>query len=222
MVQCLNEFPRVKDKSDSFYRRQLFIPFAKCFTGHECKYIKADYLKRQEVLEYVMFKVLNMNYYSLSEPAACQNVLMEYKEFNDPVRAFWEDMSGRLVWDLVPFDFAYDLYKAWFKRNSPSGVLQGKITFNKDLTNVVMTLGGEWTVDPAKRPIRPQGRMDWPEPLIMEYELKDWLNPVYTGGDVEKRCLPRLKLNYRGIERVKPLGPPSGWNPGIKIEVMKN
>ena len=27
MVQCLNEFPRIKDKSDSFYRRQLFIPF---------------------------------------------------------------------------------------------------------------------------------------------------------------------------------------------------
>ena len=40
MVQCLNEMPRVKDKSDSFYRRQLFIPFTKCFTGAERKYIK--------------------------------------------------------------------------------------------------------------------------------------------------------------------------------------
>ena len=29
MVQCLNEMPRVKDKSDSFYRRQIFIPFTK-------------------------------------------------------------------------------------------------------------------------------------------------------------------------------------------------
>ena len=27
MVQCLNEMPRIRDKSDSFYRRQLFIPF---------------------------------------------------------------------------------------------------------------------------------------------------------------------------------------------------
>ena len=43
MVQCLNELPRVKDKSDSFYRRQLFIPFTKCFTGAERKYIKNDY-----------------------------------------------------------------------------------------------------------------------------------------------------------------------------------
>ena len=52
MVQCLNEMPRVKDKSDSFFRRQLFIPFTKCFTGAERKYIKQDYLKRKEVLEY--------------------------------------------------------------------------------------------------------------------------------------------------------------------------
>ena len=40
MVQCLNEMPRVKDKSDSFFRRQLFIPFTKCFTGAERRYIK--------------------------------------------------------------------------------------------------------------------------------------------------------------------------------------
>lgn len=46
MVQCVNEYPRVKDKSDSFFRRQLFVPFMKCFTGIERKYIKDDYLHR--------------------------------------------------------------------------------------------------------------------------------------------------------------------------------
>ena len=40
VVQCLNEMPRIRDKSDSFYRRQLFIAFTKCFTGVERKYIK--------------------------------------------------------------------------------------------------------------------------------------------------------------------------------------
>ena len=72
MVQCLNEMPRIKDKSDSFYRRQLFIPFTKCFTGEERKYIKQDYLKRTEVLEYVLYRVLNMNYYELDTPQTCQ------------------------------------------------------------------------------------------------------------------------------------------------------
>lgn len=51
MVQCINEMPRIRDRSDSFYRRQLFIPFGKCFTGTERTYIKSDYLSRKDVLE---------------------------------------------------------------------------------------------------------------------------------------------------------------------------
>lgn len=86
MVQCLNEYPRVRDTSESFYRRQLFIPFDHCFTGCARKYIKDDYLGRPEVLEYVLFKVLNMDYYELSEPESCKAVLADYKEYNDPVR----------------------------------------------------------------------------------------------------------------------------------------
>lgn len=217
MVQCLNEFPRFKDKSDSFYRRQLFVPFDKCFTGRERKYIKSDYLHRQEVLEYVMYKVLHMDYYSLSEPAACKAVLAEYKEFNDPIRAFFEELADRFSWDFVPFEFAYDLYKAWFLENSPSGSIQGRNTFIKDLTNIVNSTSQDWTVDRNKMPVRPQGRMDWPEPLIAEYRLMKWFNPVYTGSDWEKRCLPPLKSSYRGLERVQPKGPPSMWNPGIVL-----
>src|SRR5699024_7042700 len=96
MVQCLNEFPLVKDKSESFYRRQLFVPFTKSYTGAEKKYIKDDYLQRKEVLEYALWYVINRAgaetpgcYYELSEPEATRAVLSEYKEHNDPVRAFW-------------------------------------------------------------------------------------------------------------------------------------
>lgn len=119
MVQCLNEMPRIKDKSDSFYRRQLFIPFTKCFTGEERKYIKQDYLKRTEVLEYVLYRVLNMNYYELDTPQTCQDALNEYKQFNDPVRQFMSEIMSQLVWDLVPFTFLYELYCAWYEP-SPS------------------------------------------------------------------------------------------------------
>jgi putative DNA primase/helicase len=51
MVQCINDLPRVKDKSDSFYRRQLTIPMDGHFTGKEREYIKDDYLGRKDVLE---------------------------------------------------------------------------------------------------------------------------------------------------------------------------
>lgn len=124
MVQCLNEFPRVKDKSNSFYRRQLFIPFNKCFTGHERKYIKRDYLHRSEVLEYCLYKVLNMNYYDLVIPKACQDAIERYKEFNDPVRQFWYELKEEFKWDLLPYKFLYDLFQAWIRKNNPYGKLK--------------------------------------------------------------------------------------------------
>lgn len=201
MVQCLNEFPRIKDKSDSFYRRQLFIPFDKCFTGHERKYIKNDYLHRKDVLEYVMKRVLEMNYYTLSEPQSCKNILQEYKSFNDPIRQFWEEISGQLVWDLIPYSFIYSLYKAWFKINSPSGAVQGKNTFVNDLLNVVkddpMWFGDKTTT------IKVAHRMDKPEMLISQYGLTDWQRAGYRGADIKMLCTPDLMNTqiFRGLQR---------------------
>lgn len=202
MVQCLNEFPRIKDKSDSFYRRQLFIPFDKCFTGHERKYIKTDYLHRTEVLEYVMKRVLHMNYYELSEPTACKNILDEYKSFNDPIRQFWGEISEQLAWDLIPYGFIYSLYKAWFKMNSPSGAIQGKNTFINDLLNVVKD-DPNWYGDKTTT-VKVAHRMDEPEFLIATYGLTDWQRQGYHGGDVRQQCTPNLMNTqvFRGLQRV--------------------
>lgn len=200
MVQCLNEFPRIKDKSDSFYRRQLFIPFNKCFTGAERTYIKTDYMNRREVLEYVMYRVLNMNYYTLSEPAACVDILQEYKTFNDPVRLFVDDILPQCKWDLLPFTFLYDLYKSWFKETAPSGQMISALTFQNDLLNIVNS-GTDWSCKDKKQKIRSAKRMDLPEPLIVRYQLHAWYNPLYHGPDPDKIGNPPLAASYRGILR---------------------
>ena len=197
MVQCLNGFPRVKDKSGSFYRRQLFIPMTKCFTGRERKYIKDDYLHRPEVLEYVLYKVLNMDYYTLSEPAACRDVLAEYQEFNDPVRQYWSELHTRFTWDLLPFQFLYDLYKAWSNRNAPSGSPVGRNIFIRELREIVRT-DPDW-YDAGEQ--RPQNRICVPEPLIGEYDLKDWCNPAATVSNSPMKYIPVLQAKYRGLLR---------------------
>ena len=206
MVQCLNEFPRIKDKSDSFYRRQLFIPMTKCFTGVERKYIKNEYLHNKDVLEYVLYKVLNSNFYTLSEPEACKAILQEYKEFNDPIRQYWDEFSSRFVWDLLPAGFLYDLYKSWFKKTSPSGTVQGKSTFLKDLRNLIEN-DSVWMY--YDRNIRPRNMLDKPEMLIEEYNLTDWMNKNYTGNDRARRCqitsLPALY--HRCVIRITPTNP---------------
>ena len=200
MVQCLNEFPRIKDKSDSFYRRQLFIPFSKCFTGKERKYIKHNYLHRTEVLEYVLYRVLNMNYYVLSIPTACVQVLDEYKEFNDPIRQFTEEMLPECQWNLLPFSFLYDLYRSWFRKNIPSGSPQSRNTFINDLLANLQT-SDIWYCPGKKVNIRPSNRMDRPEPLILQYNLEDWKNKEYRGNDLDRVCTPAKSTTYRGLIR---------------------
>lgn len=200
MVQCLNEFPRVKDKTDSFARRQLFVPFTKCFTGHERKYIKDDYLKRREVLEYVLYRVLNMNHYVLSTPDVCKNVLDEYRAFNDPVRQFVEEIFPELSWDLLPYNFLYDLYVAWFRQNNRSGTVQGKNTFVKDLRGC-LDQNPDWDCMERGKLAKSAGRMDRPEHLILQYNLDAWKNDYYRGSDPDKICRTPLKDTYFGVLR---------------------
>ncbi len=197
MIQCLNELPRIKDKSDSLYRRLLVIPFMKCFTGKERKEIKHDYLHRQDVLEYVLWKVLNMNFYELSVPAVCNDFLEEYKEFNDPIRQFAEEILPQCQWDLLPCGFLYALYKAWMKQNNSSGQVQGRNSFLKDLYGVVD--GALWKEVTSAQP---KTYMDKAEPLIDEYNLTDWMNPQYMlSKDIDKKCRPALKTTYNGLQR---------------------
>lgn len=212
MVQCLNEFPRVKDKSDSFYRRQLFIPFEKCFTGVERRYIKDDYLSRPDVLRYVLKRILHMDYYVLSEPEATQQVLREYKDYNDPIRNFWGDHRDLFKWDLLPFPFLYDMFRSWFPRTNPSGSAVGRNVFINDLRRIV-TDDPEWAV--AENSVASKGRMDDPEHLIATYEMRSWYNPAYTAPksgppDLDRLCTPVLNPSYRGLVRVAPLAGPGG------------
>ena len=205
MVQCLNEFPKIKDKSESFYRRQLFVPMTKNFKGIERKYIKDDYLHRPEVLQYMLKRVLHMDFYALSEPEATQAVLAEYKDFNDPVRAFFEEFNEEFVWDLLPFGFLYDLYKAWFVHTSPSGSVLGRNTFVKDVGALVRSgQYPEWSCDDSRAKIRVAGRMSVGEPLVHRYGLDDWRNPGYSGSDPLLAGLPPVDKDdtFRGIQRV--------------------
>ena len=200
MVQCLNEMPRVKDKSDSFFRRQLFVPFTKSFTGREKKYIKNDFLHRKDVLEYVLYRVLNMNYYELPEPEACKTALNEYKEYVNSVRSFLLEIMPQVEWSLLPYQFLYDLYVAWYKRtNGGDKNVSGRRSFIKDVHQMLPELFPEWepTGDSG---MRPANRMNNPEPLIHEYNLVDWMNPVYVkSNSIEKQCKPLLSEKYKGI-----------------------
>lgn len=203
MVQCVNFLPRVNDKTSSFYRRILMVPFEKCFTGAERKYIKDDYLNRQEVLEYVLYKVLEVipSYYDFDVPDACTRLLDDYKTFNDPVRQFAEEMLPELKWQLVPNKFLYDLFKAWYEENIPSGRVQGKNSFLQEFKDVIAERD-VWKATGSSVPT--QGYSFGSEPLIIRYNLTKWMNDAYRGTDAAMICTPSMdtiKSSVSGIIR---------------------
>ena len=220
MIQCLNEFPKIKDKSESFYRRQLFIPFTKCFTGAERKYIKNDYLRRTELLEYVLWRVLNMeDYYEFNQVEETQIALNEYKSFNDPVRAFWGDHNQDFAWDLLPYSFTYDCYKKWMAETMPSSQPLGRNTFIKDIAAACAKQPGEildyyldgtltlqeaeakWVALGTQDKMPSAGLMTHSEPMIEQYDLVDaWGAPNFPAGSAA-RSIPNPKRYYAGLVR---------------------
>lgn len=202
MVQCLNELPRVKDKTGSFLRRLLFIPFAKTFTGKEKKWIKEEMMSNTELLEALVYKVLVQlpTYYELDPGLKSLEVLEEFEIANNPVKDFWEEMKGQFVWDLVPNGFLYDLFKSWFRQMNPSGVVLSNQVFQKGLRNILLT-DDLWVDKTQVSPSWTGTAMDAPEFLISEYDLSNWKNPTYQGSDISKVCTPVKKPSYRGIVR---------------------
>lgn len=204
MVQCLNGYPRVKDKTDSFYRRQLWLPFTKWFgevgpDGEpiERTYIKDDYVTRPEVLRYVLKRVLTgmPDYYKLSVPEASKHVLDEFKVENDWVREWWARYSTEFVWDLLPAEFLADHYKAWVQREKGRAV-EGfsRNAFLADVLRAVSDLGG-WS-HPTVEKTRVGDRMTRVEPSVADLGLERWVLTDRTGRPDWTRPKP-VPANYR-------------------------
>ena len=116
-------------------------------------------------------------------------------------------MKTQFVWDLLPFDFLYQLYMKWMTANMPNGGVQGKQTFINDLLNVLNPIEDGWMCMGKTKRIRPGTYIQKPEPLILEYNLDKWKNPLCTNRDINRLCIPKLATQYRGLLRTS-ISPP--------------
>lgn len=202
MVQCINQLFTCSSKTGAFEHRLLFVPFTKCFTGKERKYIKKDYIVRREVQEYILRRIVAMGPYNeLSEPYESQLVKEDYIENNNLVYAFMGEIAEDLIWDLVPYDFLFDLYNSWRQRNGYSFGSMKKTTVTKQI-NSWAKKSKDWVCFADSPYIRRGNMMDRPEPLISEYNVEEWKNKDYRGGDMARVCsVNPIKSRYRGIIR---------------------
>lgn len=207
ILECVNELPKVDDKTAAFKRRLHIISFPNTFTGQEKRYIKQRLIYRQDVLEYILKMVLiDMDYReAFTETEETKQMLREYMVASNSVVAFLDEILPQCQWDLLPgTEFLYEMYKVWYKRNVPSGKVIGRNEFLDNVRGYVETSSDhgiccwEWTDS-----TRSQGYINKPEPLLSEYELTAFQNPRYLSSyDTEKRDTPcNLKTRYSGLKR---------------------
>ena len=146
----------------------------------------------------MLYRVLaETDYYELAEPDACSALLDDFRVANDPLRQFADEIFLAASWHLLPCKFLYDLYRHWFQRNQPSGRMLGRNAFYESIEGLAEEQG--WQLQER---VRSTGRMDFPEPLILEYDVTEWMNKSYRGSDNDRRCMPELNDSYRGYVRI--------------------
>lgn len=217
IIQCINGIPKINDTTDSLYRRFISIPMDKCFTGKEKKWIKQDYLGRQDTLEYVLYKMLMLvpEYYDIDEPEVAKETLSEIKASNDTLRQFYNDVVVEFKWDRVPLQFAYDLYKKWREENAKASVELTKSTFTEKLMSICISSDAKmevtdeatgttkyyrWIIDKSTATTRiTNAEMNTPEPLISRYGLNNWSAAALnaTGKDIPIFAQSRYRMLTR-------------------------
>ena len=205
-IQCMNSFARTEDKSGSFHRRQLWVPFPQSFEGREVPEIKEVFFHREDVKQYVLRRALMMRHTALSEPESCAKLKAEAALDNDPVVEFWHEHRDQFAWDLLPFAFLYDLYKAWGAKTGGGRKPLSQRTFVDRLLEATRK-DPDWEYQDRRLQIRCGARMDAFEALVDEHELLDWAEPSHGVPVNQRSGITRPvgaalgKTNYRGLLR---------------------
>lgn len=133
-------------------------------------------------------------------PDACSALLDDFRVANDPVRQFLDDILIRATWDVLPWQFVFDLYRHWFIRNNPSGRCQSRKSLINDVKGIISDYEG-W--DYSDNPVSiPDEMYDTPEGLIGIYDVREWEEPGYRGSNPNRSHLYRGSKRTRGLVRV--------------------
>ena len=114
-----------------------------------------------------------------------------FLDSDNTVHSFWRTMRGKLVWDLIPFTFAHDLYRAWLKRTNSSKRGLGRNKFIDALVAEVKT-DPQWRCIDKEAAVYSGKRMRAVEPLAEQFGLAHW-------ADGSAKC-----RTHRGLVRVIP------------------
>ena len=218
MLHCLNELPRVKDKTDSYWRRYFPIPFPRCYkTEGDIEEIKNDYLEREEVKEYFLKMLLELEPFKTLEPSEhVKELLVDIQEVNDPMPRFVDEClhavneKGEIVAypnvSKLPLEWVYFVYKGWHKAKIPSGA---PVSYSNFKESFLKALGDDdcWSFDENVMAVSKKYNNELRANRWMHVEMfdvKELENVRYLNdGGSGKTVCPEMQKAMRGFLKNK-------------------
>jgi hypothetical protein len=137
LVQQCNKPPLFAEKTDSMFTHSVNIPFVNSFTDDR-SYIKDDYVKREEVAEWIAYKVTvemdALTAYDTDALRALEPFKREMLASGMSTMQALDEIVPGLKMNFMPSELLYDLYTRWCEINGVTGraVVSAKI-FRDDL-----------------------------------------------------------------------------------------
>lgn len=126
VVQSCNGLPNFHNKGGTM-RRIVIVPFNNHFQGHGDNWsIRNDYITRQDVLEYVLYQALQLDFEKFSVPEVSKKALADFEEDNNPLVGFKVSFFDQVNVDKVPTYYLYEYYKKYCSINGLKALGQSK------------------------------------------------------------------------------------------------
>lgn len=111
IIQSTNGLPKIHNKTEGTYRRFLIVQFQQSFNKENDNWsIKNDYLKRNDVLEYVLYKAIQLDFEKFITPESSEQLMENYKIENDPIRDFKVSIFDEFTSTRIPVYLLYQYY----------------------------------------------------------------------------------------------------------------
>jgi len=216
-IQAINDSPKFSEKSDSIYRVVEYLPFESKFTsdGVNRDYIRDDYIRRPEVLEYVLKKVLEFGCLKSYDADALSQIQRIKNEARCTANNVWQMMDGinddlagwmqaeirdeKKPTDYIPLQVLYKFYsdnKDGWAVNQGIRLPQTKQSFNRDIS-VWCNQHPEWVYVPTS-----EKKVRW---TPVTHRVMPWLTGYKIDGLNAKSNRTGEYIDYLDADLTKPV-----------------
>lgn len=176
LLHCLNEPLTFAERTGSVERTRVVLTWKTSFTDpasgfKDRKYIKDDYVRRPDVLRYLLkytLEEMNITEFSQECLEALAPNLQMVRDKTDAVARFMNEHEEELVWDRVPFVYLFSLFRVWY---TDTHCQKPQYKLSAFIDDVARWVDRSELFEFHPQSFRPCNFMDEPEPLTKKYGL---------------------------------------------------